>query len=310
MTKRILAAALAFCALGSFHTGATFGQATTPADQRATRKADGRTEIDQNSDKSAGERAREGIPTKTDRPVGSPNAGVGGGRMQMSRRQAGYTQHDLATLMTICNESEVALSRIGAQKARNADVKKFAEEMVKVHSDMIAKIQQADAAGIAAAEGNSAPQNREAQKVQTAGANQRDPNQAQPNQTQANQTGANQQANQREPNQGNASGDVVGRRSASVDASESGFVGLKREIAEQCRQSMEQELNSKDGAEFDKCFMGAQIGAHMEAIDSMKVFQRHTSGQLRQTIDEGIASAQSHLEHAKKIMKDLESAAK
>lgn len=269
MSKKLFAALVAICALNGFESGAAFGQASTPADQRATRKADGRTEIDQNSGKSAGERAREGVPTKTDQPATTTVRS--GGAMQMLRDHAGYTQHDLASLMTICNEGEVALSKIGAEKAKHSDVKAFAEEMVKVHTDMIAKIQQADAAGIAAADNRAAQQNQPADRN---------------------------------------GGDVVGRRSASVEASESGFVALHREIAAECRKSKEDELSKKEGAEFDRCFMGAQLGAHMAAIDSMKVFQRHTSGELKNTIDEGIKTAESHLEHAKKIMKDLETAAK
>lgn len=276
MSKKLLAAAMTLCTLACVDGNYVFGQAATPADQRATRKADGQTQIDENSNKSAGERAREGVPTKTDQPGTAVTTVRDGGQTQA---HAGYTQHDLAVLMTICNEGEVALSQIGAQKAQHSDVKKFAEEMVKVHTDMIAKIQQADAAGIAAADRSAAQPNQQA---------------AQPN----------QQANR------NAADDVVGRRSSSVDASESGFVALHREIAAQCRQSKEEELSKKEGAEFDKCFMGAQLGAHMSAIDSMKVFQRHTSGELKSTIDEGIKTAEAHLEHAKKIMKDLETAAK
>ncbi len=85
---------------------------------------------------------------------------------------------------------------------------------------------------------------------------------------------------------------------------------MKRELAAQCLQSKQEELSQKSGAEFDKCFMGAQLGMHMEAIDTMKVFSKHTSGELKSTIEEGIKTAQSHLEHAKGIMKTLETAAK
>lgn len=179
---------------------------------------------------------------------------------QGMRAQAGITQHDLAALLTICNQGEVDMSKIGVERAKHDDVKKFAEEMVKAHTEMLGKIQQADAAHAAQANANN-------------------------------------------------SAGTVGRRAASVDA-DSPIVSLHREIAAQCAQSTQEELGKKEGAEFDKCFMGAQLGAHMHAIDSMKVFQRHATGELRQVLDEGVQAATSHLEHAKGIMKSLETAAK
>lgn len=234
--------------------GTAFGQNATPPEDRADRKVTGAA----NESPPNANGVREGVQTRQDARQGDQNRAV---------RQAGYTQHDLASILTIANEGEVAISKIGVEKAQHADVKKFAEEMVKVHGDMIAKIQQADAAGIAAADAG-------------AGAA------AQPQQN-------------------------AGRRSASVEPTgDSPMVSLKRELAAQCLQSKQDELGKKQGAEFDKCFMGAQLGMHMEAIDTMKVFQRHTSGELKNTIDEGIKTAESHLEHAKSIMKTLETAAK
>jgi hypothetical protein len=85
------------------------------------------------------------------------------------------------------------------------------------------------------------------------------------------------------------------------------FVSLKHELGQQCLQSGQRELGSKQGAEFDKCYIGMQIAKHQEAADVMTVFRRHASGQLGQTIDEGLPVVQSHLEHAKQLIKQLES---
>lgn len=261
MSKHFLSAIMALSTLACVEGNYVFGQVATPPDQRATRKADGKTEIDQNSDKSLGERAREGIGAR--QPGVQANVNPNGVQVQVGQaqgRMAGVTQHDLAALLTICNQGEVSMSQIGVDRSKNADVKKFAEEMVKAHTEMLGKIQQADA-------GHAAQANA------------------------------------------NAAAGTVGRRAASVDA-DSPIVSLHREIAAQCAQSTQEELGKKDGAEFDKCFMGAQLGAHMHAIDTMKVFQRHATGELRQVLDEGVQAATSHLEHAKGIMKSLETAAK
>ena len=46
-----------------------------------------------------------------------------------------------------------------------------------------------------------------------------------------------------------------------------------------------------------------------EAIDTMKVLKEHGSDEFAQTLDEGIRTAQTHLDHAKQLMKQLEGAA-
>ena len=262
--------------------GEAFGQAATPPEDRADRKVTGAAN-DAPNDRQPANQANPVRPANQNQgnvpgQPGQVQPTIQQGQAQTSRmnHQAGFTQHDLAMCLAIANEGEVAVSRIGIEKAQHADVKKFAEEMVKVHSDMIAKLQQADAANIAAAE---------VRQVPAAAAN----------------------GNAAAPN------NEAGRRTASVEPNamqDSPFVSLKRELAAQCLQSKQEELGQKTGAEFDKCFMGAQLGMHMEAIDTMKVFSKHTSGELKSTIEEGIKTAQSHLDHAKSIMKTLETAAK
>ncbi len=84
------------------------------------------------------------------------------------------------------------------------------------------------------------------------------------------------------------------------------FVALKREIGKQCLESTRKELGSKEGKEFDKCYIGMAIVKHMGAIDTMKVFKNHASPQFAQSLDEGIRTATTHLEHAKEIAKQLE----
>ncbi|MBA4017874.1 MAG: hypothetical protein C0483_11920 [Pirellula sp.] len=84
-------------------------------------------------------------------------------------------------------------------------------------------------------------------------------------------------------------------------------IALKQELADQCKQTMQREWSEKSGAEFDKCYIGQQIGAHLHAIDAMRVAQNHASPELRQTLDQGVQTASAHLQHAKDLMKKLES---
>jgi predicted outer membrane protein len=81
---------------------------------------------------------------------------------------------------------------------------------------------------------------------------------------------------------------------------------IKEEIAQQCLASAQRELEQKSGKEFDQCFMGLQIAAHMKMADSLTVFQRHASGELKTTLGEGLQTTQQHLAKAKEIMKALD----
>lgn len=83
-------------------------------------------------------------------------------------------------------------------------------------------------------------------------------------------------------------------------------LALKRELGELCKQTFEREFSKKSASEFDKCYLGQQIGAHLHAIDAMKVAHNHASNDLRKVLDEGIQTAQQHLQHAKELAKKLE----
>jgi len=47
-----------------------------------------------------------------------------------------------------------------------------------------------------------------------------------------------------------------------------------------------------------------QIGIHHMAVDTMTVFRNHASPALQQVLDDGIQTAQAHLKHAEKLMKE------
>jgi predicted outer membrane protein len=88
------------------------------------------------------------------------------------------------------------------------------------------------------------------------------------------------------------------------------WVSIHKEIGQQCLNSVKKELSSKQGNDFDKCFMGQQIGAHMMVVDALKVLQNHASSELQPKLDKELQVAQQHLTLAKQIeqkLKDLPS---
>jgi putative membrane protein len=96
-----------------------------------------------------------------------------------------------------------------------------------------------------------------------------------------------------------AAGQVVAERGGL------NFLDVERQIAERCVASAEKELSSKDGKERDECFIGIQMGLHKHMIETSKVLREHASPELQAVLDKSIESAESHLDHAKHLIRDL-----
>jgi len=86
------------------------------------------------------------------------------------------------------------------------------------------------------------------------------------------------------------------------------WVSIKKQIADQCLSSTKEELSNKSSHEFDHCYMGQQIVAHMKVIDELKVLRNYASNDLRQKIDKELETAQHHLKLAKDIEHKTEQA--
>src|SRR5436190_19695563 len=93
----------------------------------------------------------------------------------------------------------------------------------------------------------------------------------------------------------------VETRHASFD-----WVSIHRQIADQCLASTKAEFQKKEGAEFDRCFMGEQIMAHAKTLDELKVLRNYAGPELRKDIDETTQMATRHLAEAKKIDESLQ----
>jgi predicted outer membrane protein len=83
-------------------------------------------------------------------------------------------------------------------------------------------------------------------------------------------------------------------------------IALAQELGDECLQSARKELEAKSGAEFDRCYVGSVIGAHMGAKDMLTVFQRHASPTLKPVLMDAQQIVSSHLEHAKELAKSME----
>jgi putative membrane protein len=234
--------------------------------------------------------AQPGQPRQPAQPGQRPQPGQGGQRADAQ----------LAACLIVDNQGEVAAAKIAQQRADNAQVKRFAEQMVEDHGEFINKLQRFTGGARPAARPGAGQEGQPQRGRQE---------QAQPNrQDQAQREGTARPADTARPPAERTAREEQRSIQQPGGAMRGGldFVSLKQELGRQCLESTRKELESKEGKEFDRCFMGMQIMKHMVALDTMKVFKNHASPELGQTLDEGIRTAQTHLEHAKEIARQLE----
>jgi predicted outer membrane protein len=80
---------------------------------------------------------------------------------------------------------------------------------------------------------------------------------------------------------------------------------IHEQFAQLCLASAKQELGRKQGAEFDKCFIGLQLGGHIKMQDELKVLRNHASPELKQQIDKTLQVVQGHLQESRQLMEQL-----
>ncbi|MGE3316470.1 MAG: DUF4142 domain-containing protein [Planctomycetaceae bacterium] len=216
------------------------------------------------------------------------------------------------------NENEVTIAQLAQKKARNPEVKAFAEMLVKDHTAFIEKLRPFEG-GQPRRDGaaNRREQRQEGatrieQRLGQVAAPRTD---AQPQDagTEATQNDANRPASprvaQNEPQiqtqrrDGRPAGQMHQRMGAIPVGT---LVQISDEIAKRCLASAQRELSSKDGEEFDRCFIGMQVGAHSKMVDALSVVQNHVSPELQQILSDGVETSQRHLTEAKKLHENLE----
>jgi len=210
--------------------------------------------------------------------------------------------HIIANLLAISNEEEVTVARGAESKLQSEEAKRFAQMMVKDHGQMLQQLQQHGAQPVRLSQHQTGSQ-------QGAGQQQGSQRENQQNQNAQNQNAQNQNAqSQQQTSQQRTAGDGQQQQAAGAGGQRPfHFLEVKREIAERCIASADKELNSKQGKERDECFIGMQIAKHQESIDAQKVLREYASPELQQVIDKGVQSAESHLQEAKHLIRQLAS---
>ena len=217
--------------------------------------------------------------------------------------------HDmfLANWIGADNQCEIAMNQFARQRASSQGVKDFAEEMIRAHSELATKFNQA----LAKVETAAFP--RRGRIPYTAGY--RGPEGTTPAVTPKAPLANTPQGT---PMPAMTEGSTGGQRGVSVNIPGGPSISVattprwepvnfEQEIDGRLLSLVEDKLGQKKGQEFDRCFIHGQIAAHMHMLATLEVARNQVSPQLKAVVDEAIDVAQKHLRHAESLASNLDS---
>jgi predicted outer membrane protein len=203
---------------------------------------------------------------------------------QQSGQAAMALSRHLATGLLLENQEEIALAQFAKEHLKSDDAKKFADMLIKDHQDAVSKLQrivpqQMTVFFRGAEEGGEAASDEQGQRRSTVG-----------------QPG---QSGQIPPTAGAGGqyGQPGGQGAPDV------MTAFQQKVAEECFTLTRKELSEHEGAEFDQCYVGSQIGSHIAMLAKLKAAQQFASPELQPIIQESQQVTEQHLDKAKELAK-------
>lgn len=259
----------------------------TSAQSAAPRPADAKINNPNNTEPAAnrqGGNPAGNQPSATNRSGATPadsNRSATNAPDAASSQGTKQSDQQIAAVVYGCCHNEIEIAKLGQSKAQSPEVKQFAEKMIREHTPGHEALKSL-AGNMVAVHGGNADHARTGTTTANAPA----------------RTNAAAPANS-EPR----FSDEVARGTGGSGGLN--WVGILQQVSKECLASTKQELNSKQGAEFDQCFMGQQVASHMKMVDELKVLRQHATGELKGKLDEAHQMATSHLQEAKQIAEQL-----
>jgi predicted outer membrane protein len=222
-------------------------------------------------------------PPSLSQPTLGPRPYTANYGAQANEGQHNGVEYFFANCLLKNNQAEIEISQYAAQQSQNPKVKQYAEELVKDHQKVVQQLQQ-----IAAANSHHAG----ATSLDTAA-----------------QSDANRLATDATQTPGSSGPATAENPTATRSPAMHGggalmqVAQIEEKINDRCNQALREELQQKSGAEFDECYLGAQIAGHMHMLAALEVIPQESQGQLKQIAEEAKPTVQKHLDQAKDLMK-------
>jgi len=231
------------------------------------------------------------------------------GRQQLGQEVDNY----LANCLLKHNKMEIELAQFAEQQSQNSEVKQFASQLAKDHRQIVQKLEPIAAAhaaggvlGSPTLDKNAATGNDHTTLGATGGAAATPGSSGTNTVTPPGTTSTAATDLDRSTTAALASAGAAGA-THNGNAALGQLAAIEEKINERCAQAFREELSQKSGAEFDECFVGAQIGGHMHMLAALEVISQDSQGPLKQVADDARPIVQKHLDEAKQWMKQAKS---
>lgn len=208
-----------------------------------------------------------------------PPPGKDAPRVEAHKAETHNMDADFAACLVLDNQNEISAARLAEERTETSQVKKFARMLQDDHSKFIAELEKF---------GGQQFQARLKDKADSRSEDRRSDIEARDNQKKE------------------AYGKTGTKREGVAEGHSNAHLQIRHEIADECLASTRRELSDKKGLEFDACYLGMQIAAHMRMVDELKVLERHATREMQPVLQAGRKTAEGHLQKAKDLMKELE----
>jgi predicted outer membrane protein len=229
---------------------------------------------------------------------------------QTTGRQARAGQGDeelvnyLAGKLALMNQMEIELAQLGQTHATDQDIKQLAQRIGQSHQELNQKLAQAmpqlssieglSGQRIAAQGGRQGQADQRPQAGQQAGQERRADQPGQPGQIDRQTAGTDTQR-----------GATTIRGQSGEELNAHTLLDICRRSAENHLQMAKQSLQSKQGKDFDACWVGAQVCAHQAMVAELKALQNVGSPEFQQIVQAAEQESQQHLQQVEQVAQRL-----
>lgn len=219
-------------------------------------------------------------------------------------QKEGHIDKMVADQLLAMSAGEVQLANFALQRTQNEAVRQFAQMMIQDHNKLNTELEKFASPELA-------------RKLNDASRQTGQPGQpgqpAQPGATATSQPGQPGQPGNpigqpgtpgARPEQ--TAGQPGDRNTADLSTSASGdHVELCEDIGKQIGSLVTRELGQYQGSDFDRAYAGQQFWGHVTFIGVAKGAENHVSADLKQVLNQGASTAEQHLEHCRRLIRDL-----
>jgi predicted outer membrane protein len=240
--------------------------------------------------------------------MGDSAAGATTGSMNSAPNNTGMVDAPVAQLLAMANRNEISAGELASTKARNADVKSYAQQMVTEHQQAMQTLTTMSSTAGWSIDSASMMSGMSGGGTGTGSAG---------SATGTSATGAGTGAGTGSAATGTGTGTSAAGGAGTTagttgGATGAGGTGVSQPLMsvmmqmQQTNSQTMQTLRGQSGAAFDRSYMDAQLAAHQQLLDVLRQYSNQVqNNDLRSHVSQIQSSVEQHLNKAKEIRDKL-----